>query len=191
MTITATITETLITATLTDTTVTVAVTSVPVVSTLTVSDLQALVVPMGEISYFSMTGTSISIAAQSDGSTNLVKAAPVTTFVDVMDFDNGGSDNGRLRYIGVTEKDFHIACTISIASSSANDTFVFSVAKNGTALPAAKVLLKIQNASDIKSTAMHVTTSMTTNDYLEMFVGNTTDADDCTVHTFNLFAMGM
>jgi len=191
MTINVAITETTIAASVSDTTISVAITSAPVATTISIADLQALVVPMGEISYFSTTGTNISIAAQSDGSTNMVKAAPVTIFENMLDFDNGGADNGRLRYTGVTEKNFHIACTISIAPASANDTFVFGVAKNGTVIASSKVLMKVATAADIKSTAMHVMTSMTTNDYLEMFVGNTTDADDCTVHTLNLFTMGV
>ena len=150
-----------------------------------------LMLPMGEISYFNMTGTAVVIVAQSDGSTNMVKAAPTTTLDNDKEFDNGGADDGRLRYIGATTRSFHVACTISVAPASANDTFVFGVAKNGTVLAASKVLIQATTAAGIRSTAMHAMVSLATNDYLELFVGNTTDTDDCTVHSLNIFAMGM
>lgn len=150
-----------------------------------------LMLPMGEISYFDMTGTNVTIVAQSDGSTNMVKAAPTTTLNNDKEFDNGGANNGRLRYTGATTRTFHVACTISIAPAAANDTFVFGVAKNGTVIAASKVLIQCTTASGVRSTAMHIMVSLATNDYLEMFIGNTTDTDDCTVHSLNLFAMGM
>lgn len=150
-----------------------------------------LMQPMGEVSYFSTTGTVVTIAAQSNGSTNMVVVSPASTFVNDSGFDNGGSNNGRLRYTGATTRMFHVACTISIAPAAANDTFVFGVAKNGTVVASSKVLIKATNALDARSTAMHVMVELATNDYLELYVGNTTDADDVTVLTLNLFAMGM
>lgn len=153
---------------------------------------QRLLLPMGEISYFDITGTAVVITTQSDGSTNMVKAAPATALSSGgMEFDNGGANNGRLRYTGTATKMFHVACTISVAPAGANDTFVFGVAKGGTVIATSKVLLQAINASQPRSTALHVMIELATNEYLELFVGNTTDADDCTVHSLNLFAMGM
>lgn len=148
--------------------------------------------PMGEISYFDTTGTSIAIAAQSDGSTNMVVVSPTTTFnSSSFEFDNGGSNNGRLRYTGRQTKFFHVACSISFAAAGAADTFVFGVAKGGTVIAASKILTRNINASDTRSTALHAYTTLATNEYLELYVGNTTDADDLTFKTLNLFAMGM
>jgi hypothetical protein len=73
----------------------------------------------------------------------------------------------------------------------ANDTFVFGVAKGGAVIASSRVPLQATTASGIRSTALHVMVSLATNEYLELYVGNTTDADDCTVHSINLFAMGM
>lgn len=148
--------------------------------------------PMGEVSYFSTTGTAVTIASQSDGSTNMVVVAPTSTLADMsMWFDNGGANNCRLRYIGNQRMFFHIACSISYAPAGANDTFVFGVAKNGTVLTPSKVLTKVINAGDTRSTALHAYTHLDHDDYLELYVGNTTDADDLTIKTVNLFAMGM
>jgi hypothetical protein len=148
-------------------------------------------VSMGEVSYFSTTGTSTAIATQSDGSTNMVVVNPVSTFSNNSDFDNGGSNNSRLRYTGSATKMFHIACTISFSAAAANDTFVFGVAKSGTVIAPSKILYKTINAGDTRSTAIHVMAELSTNDYLEIYVGNTTDADDLTIKTLNLFAMGL
>src|SRR3990167_298437 len=144
--------------------------------------------PMGEISYFNTTGTAVTIAEQSDGSTNMVVCAPVTALnSDSFEFDNGGSNNGRLRYTGRKTKLFHVACTISIASSGDADMFVFGIAKGGTVVAATKILNKITTALDTQSTALHGYISLATNEYIELYVGNTTDGDDLTIKSINLF----
>jgi hypothetical protein len=152
---------------------------------------EKLNLPMGEISYFSTTGTAIAIATVSDGSTNMVKVDPITSLNNEMEFDNGGADNGRLRYTGVNTKTFHVASTISFAPDTANDTFVVGIAKNGTVVAGSKILNQVTTASGIRSTAMHSMISLATNDYIEVYVGNITDADDFVIHTLTMFAMGM
>ncbi len=147
--------------------------------------------PMGEVSYFSTTGTVVTITAQSDGATNMVKAAPATTGNFACGFDNGGANNGRLRYIGAATRDFHVACSWSaIGSGAPVDRLVFGVAKNGTVVAASKVLQDV-SSSLAQGNALHVMVSLATNDYLELFVGNLTDTDDPTVFSLNIFAMGM
>ncbi len=148
--------------------------------------------PMGEIRYFSTTGTRINISSQSTtGSNNLVLCAPATTFEGVGEFDNGGT-NGRLRYIGKNIKTFHIACTISgTLNSSSNKTMVFGIAKNGTVVDASKVLNRFANSGDIQSTSLHLMITMASNEYLEIYVGNINSSDDFKFNTLNLFALGM
>jgi hypothetical protein len=151
-----------------------------------------LMLPMGEIAYFSTTGTAVDITAQSDGSTNMVKAAPVTALsTGGMDFDNGGADNGRLRYTGATTRMFHVACTMSFSAASVNDQLVLGVAKGGTVIAASKAINHTQLTTETQSTALHVMIELAANEYLEIFVGNLTSASDATLKTMNLFAMGM
>lgn len=145
----------------------------------------------GEASYFSTTGITIDIISASNGSSNMVKVAPTTTFTPFYNFDNGGSNNGRIRYIGNNTDTFHIAVTISVASTGPNDNFVYGIAKNGIVLSTSKVIQKITNSGDTKSTALHVATTMSKNDYLELYVGNLSDTDDAIVKTVNIFALGM
>lgn len=158
-----------------------------------VTPVGRLMLPMGEINYFDTTGTTITIASASDGSTNLVKVAPVTALsADFFEFDNGGANNGRLRYTGATTKMFHTAFTISMDASSGAGTnlYVFGITKNGIASNC-KVIQSIAVSNDTQSTALHCMVSLSTNDYLELYSGNLTDGDDLIVKTLNLFAMGL
>ncbi len=150
--------------------------------------------PMGEISYFSTSGTSVTIGTMSDGSTNMVKCSAVTALNAMMDeFDDGGTD-GRLRYLGKTPRAFHIACTISASPQTPSEEFVFGVAKNGAVVASSKILQKMGSTSDAQSTAMHVMVFMYPGDYLELYVGNMTSGGPthyAIVKSMNLFALGM
>lgn len=145
---------------------------------------------MGEVNYFSMTGTNVSIASASDGNSNFVPALVATTLdVNSMHFDNNGSNNGTLRFIGKSVRDFHTAITLSISPAGANDLFVFGLCKNGVVLPNGKVLQKVLNAGDTQAMSYHVMISLSPNDYINVCVGNMTDADDLTIKTLNIFIM--
>ncbi len=152
-----------------------------------------LMVPMGEVSYFNTTGTAVDITGTSDGTTNMATATPATTFNSAvaMDFDNGGSNNGTLRYTGTVTKAFHIALTFSVTPTNNNDSFVVGIAKNGTTVAASKVIQKMTTTADTQSTAMHVAVTLSTNDILTLQFGNLTGANDVTLKTMNFFAMGM
>lgn len=146
--------------------------------------------PMGEVSYFNTTGTTINITAQSNGTSNMVICQPASTFLNRGEFDNGGT-NGRIRYIGKNTKTFHVGCTISgSVPSPTSQTLVFGIAKNGTVQSNSKVLNIFAN-NDIQSTSLHVMVSLAPNDYLDFYVGNTTSTGDFTFKTLNLVAIGM
>jgi hypothetical protein len=150
--------------------------------------------PMGEISYFSTTGTRINISSETSdyGATNMMVCRPVTSLLTRGEFDNGGSNNGRLRYIGKNTKIFHIASTISgTLNGGTNATMIFGIAQNGVIKTSSKVLNKFASSSDAQSTSLHVMLTMAPNDYLELYVGNISGSDDFQFLTFNLVAIGM
>lgn len=150
-----------------------------------------ILVPMGEVSYFSLTGTVVAIAAASDGLTNFVKAAPVSVLTaESYEFDNGGANNARLRYTGAVTKMFHCASTLSFGGG-AGDTLALAIAKNGAVIPESRAIMQMAPGGDPRSTALHQMVELGTNDYIELWVANITDASDPTVYTMNLFAMGM
>lgn len=148
--------------------------------------------PMGEISYFSLTGANINITTQSDGTTNMVVCSPTTTLLNRGEFDNGGSDIGRLRYTGKNTKTFHIASTISgTLISGSSKTLVFGIAKNGSVQSNSKVLNRFSSTGDVQSTSMHAMLTLAPNDYLELYVGNISGSENFSFRTFNLVAIGM
>jgi hypothetical protein len=169
----------------------VTVTNGDLTSTGTITPGGRLMIPMGEISYFNTTGTTITITGVSDGSTNMVLVNPTTTLNNDMEFDNGGGNTGRLRYIGTATRTFHVACSISFSGATTNQDGVFGIAKNGTIVAASKVISFLGLTSDTRSTALHLMVSLTTNDYVELYVGNMTATNNVVVKTLNIFAMGM
>lgn len=148
-----------------------------------------LYVPMGEISYFSTTGTSIVISGTSDGSTNMVVANPTTALSAMSEsFDNGGSNNGRLRYTGATTHMFHIAVTLSGSPEVNGNVFVFGVANGGVVAAESKTL---GSSAGTQFSALHAYIMLAQNEYLELFIGNTSSSKNFTIKSLNLFAMGM
>jgi len=147
--------------------------------------------PLGQVSYFNTTGYLKNIPGTSNGSSNIIVCDAPTAFAGNSEFDNGGSNNGRLRYIGTITKFFHIACTISVfPSGSSSDNFVFAVSKNGTAIPESRVIQKLPTG-DTQSTAMHVAVYLAYGDYLELSAGNLSTSGDIYIKSLNLFALGM
>ncbi len=147
-----------------------------------------LILPMGELSYFSTGGTTISLPNLSDGSSNMVAVDPATTLTsDFHEFDSPGS--GILRYTGLTPKMFHIAVTISGTPANANNVFVFGVAKSGSIITSGKVL---GSSAGTQFSSLHIMLMLSTNQTLQLFMGNTTSSNkDFIVKSLNFFAMGM
>lgn len=147
--------------------------------------------PMGEIAYFNTTGTTIVIPSQSDGSSNMVKVAVVTTGDFHFEMDNGGANNGRIRYTGSDTKSFHCAVSISVSPSTNNDEFVLGIAKNGTVDGDCKAIQKMGTTSDVQSTALHCMVELATNEYVELYIGNMTASRNIVVKALNIFTMGV
>ncbi|NEW79053.1 MAG: hypothetical protein GZ086_06420 [Gelidibacter sp.] len=148
-----------------------------------------IMVPMGEISYFSTTGSIITMASQSDGTTNMVAVNPATTLtMGAYEFDNGGANDGTLKYTGATTKMFHMAITVSGTPETGNNVFVFGVALNGTVITTGKVL---GSSSGTQFSSLHIMLELKTNDKVQLQIGNTTASKNFTVKSLNFFAMGL
>lgn len=169
------------TSTLTATNLYVSATTTPIGRTM---------IPMGELSYVSTTGVTITIANQSDGLSNLVPVViPTTLNVDSHGFDNGGADNGRLRYIGAVSKHCHIAGTFSLSPTALNDIIVVAIARNGSVLPRSRVFTRPGSPLDSDAAAIHVMAPLSQNQYIEFYVGNYSGPRNVVVKTVNLFGM--
>ena len=99
--------------------------------------------------------------------------------------------NGTLEYTGTETMFFHVAMTISLSSAGANNVMRAAIFKNGTILSGGQIQQKLQGANDVGSTAIHVATSLSTGDTLNVYLLNQNSADDFTVTYANMFAMGM
>lgn len=149
---------------------------------------------MGEISvYNNATATVITT-----GSTWTRFSAVATTLNVDMEFDS--PSNGRLRYTGASTQHIHFGCTLSIKSAGANDVIRAVLVKNGTVngnneYSTGTVLLqgqttqKLGATGDTASTAIHTIVEMAQNDYLELFIQNSSSTNDLTVTDLNIFAV--
>lgn len=81
-----------------------------------------------------------------------------------------------------------IAITVSGSPQTANDIFVFGVAKNGTVIAASKVLGQV---GITQAFSIHSYVTLATNDYIELYVGNMNAGRNFTAKSLNIFAMGM
>lgn len=145
-----------------------------------------LIAPVGAVAYLNTTGTSVTIASQSDGSTNLVAVAPTTAAVIDSGFDNGGSNNGNLRYTGATTKYANIVVNVSGTPATANDAFILYATKNGTAITGCGAL---KTFTATESVAFNCLASLATNDVIAVKIGNLTAGRDITIKSLRVQAL--
>ena len=99
--------------------------------------------------------------------------------------------NGQLRYIGAAERCIHCALTFSFTGQGNNDVYEWGMGKNGAIVTPSIVRHKLNVGTDTRGSAAHGFTTVGMNDYITIMVRNTTDADDPTMVTGNLFVMDM
>lgn len=97
---------------------------------------------------------------------------------------------GRLRYLGVETRVFHTMCTVSFISEGNNQEIHMELAKSGVVSTQAEIRRKV-GGDDVGSTAMHWLTTLETNEYISLFAKNITAANDITIVSYNLQAVGM
>lgn len=142
----------------------------------------------GALFYFNTMGVALTFAGASDGSTYLVKAdVPTTMNSTVVQFDNGGANNGRLRYTGSTARMFKIVAHVCEKGASGDD-IVYGIAKNGSVIPASKIINKSSNSAGVSTVCLECLISLSLNDYVEVFLGNMTDTSSTSVLVLNISA---
>lgn len=140
----------------------------------------------GSLAYFNLTGTAVTIAVVSDGSSNMVKVNVASTVAGLSTlFDNGGSSNGRLRYTGTATRVFHVTAKVAFTGAT-TDVLVFGLAKNASLDLASRGLKAMDATGTVDSLTLSALVSLATNDYIEVFVGNTTDISGPTVSVLSI-----
>ena len=141
----------------------------------------------GQISYFTITGgTLILIAGISDGNTNFLPINPITALTLDNNFDNGGANDGTIRYIGDRTSTFFISATVSYEPFTAKDKFVFALAKNGVLVETSKVVSTVAVLSDLNTVPIVSLVELTVNDTITLMVSNCTSVDNLTVFGLNI-----
>ena len=108
------------------------------------------------------------------------KAAGTTTALKSIGFTH--SDN-KLIYTGLAPHDFMITASISMTKTSGGSTLgSVHIALNGTVVTGLELRSSFANTSDEKAMTLIGTISLTTSDYVEIFI-ETVDGDNLTVET--------
>ena len=115
---------------------------------------------------------------------------PVTTLVSTSTFDMPA--NGRLRYTGAGTITFHCAFSLSgrLGAGATNQLLFFKLRKNGVAVAGGGFQQIFQNANDFQGMAFHKAVSLTTNDYISLFVTDLTATKDFEVFNLNIVVAG-
>lgn len=120
---------------------------------------------------------SSSAATTISNTTAHFKVAGTTTAGPLSQFTH--TDN-RLTYTGTPTQVFHVDVAISMTSASANQVIEFAIFKNGTLETGSEIQRKQGTATDVAALALDFMVSMATNDYVEVYVKNTTSATNVT-----------
>ncbi len=94
--------------------------------------------------------------------------------------------NNRLVYTGIKNRRFAVIGSVSVTSQAANKYFSFYIYKNGVQLPESEQAMRLSTGVDKGSLTLSCTVQLSTNDYIEIWAANTSDATGMTVETLNL-----
>ncbi len=112
------------------------------------------------------------------------KALCTTTGVGL--FRVSSSVSNRLVYDGFKTRRFAVVASLSVTSQAANKYFSFYIYKNGVLLPESEQAMRLSTGVDKGSLTITCTVQLSTNDYIEVWAANTSDASSITVETLNV-----
>tara|TARA_R110002167_G_scaffold93122_2_gene249817 strand:+ start:15493 stop:16716 length:1224 start_codon:yes stop_codon:yes gene_type:complete len=99
------------------------------------------------------------------------------------------SDN-RMTYVGAIQRDFSVACAVS-ATSGNNKTLGLLVAKNGVVVAETESITTTSGNGRAEGVSVQGVLEMTTDDYIEIWVQNTTDAANVTIEALNVIVSAL
>jgi hypothetical protein len=98
----------------------------------------------------------------------------------------GAPANNRLTYTGSKSRRFSVICSLSAVAAGNSKNFSFYIVKNGTILNESKQLMKCSSQVDRGSITLSCTVLLNSNDYVEVWVANNSDATAVTIESMNL-----
>ena len=99
--------------------------------------------------------------------------------------------NNRLTYTGDHDMVMHIVASVSVTCASNNQTLGFCVAKNDVVYAPSAISMRISTGADVQSVSVSAAIELSTNDYVELWLENTTTAANVTIETMNFFTTGL
>ncbi|MBK7557527.1 MAG: hypothetical protein IPI54_04125 [Chitinophagaceae bacterium] len=94
--------------------------------------------------------------------------------------------NNRLAYTGTKTRRFQVLCSLTCSQTSSDREYSFYIYKNGVKISESSQKIKLVNVTDQESVTISCTTSMSPNDYLEVWAENNSNTTALRVETFNL-----
>lgn len=94
------------------------------------------------------------------------------------------TDN-KIVYDGKKTRYFSVDVALSVLATAANKNYSFYIAKNGVVLPESKQTLRLASAVDRGSLSVSCNVSLSTNDYIELYVENNSDTTSLKVKSLN------
>jgi hypothetical protein len=111
-----------------------------------------------------------------------------TSIVSTMASNFTNASDGRMTYTGSKTRMFHCAFTISATDSKASNVS-FSVFKNNSIVQGSTVEIDLGSTSN--SAAIHTMMSLSTNDYLDLYVRSEVVTNNIVIRYMNGFAMAL
>ena len=96
---------------------------------------------------------------------------------------------GRLTYTGAPDRYFHVTCALSMTAAASNKLIGLGLAKNGT-LIGTGINRQVGTGTDQGAAAVVASVTLSTNDYIELYVTNKTDTANVTITEAAMYAVG-
>lgn len=133
------------------------------------------------------TQQTTTISTGSGDAGNPIKINAGTSWVSAHSDQFSVNTNGRLTYVGETETEFLIDCKIAGTVAAGTSNFSFYLAKNGSIITASKSHAEFSSTAVTNPSSAAAIVSLETDDYIELFVENTTDEDNWVSEVLNMY----
>lgn len=117
---------------------------------------------------------------------NPIKVSAATDWVSAHADQFEVNTNGRLTYKGQTTTEFMVTCSISGTGASSSHTFEHLLAKNGTVIEASRVIREYTSTAIGSPAVCQAIVTLSTDDYIELFVENTTGTVNWSSDSLNM-----
>jgi len=100
--------------------------------------------------------------------------------------------NGRITYTGLLPRSFLVSANVSIASASENTgNYILELRKDNITIPGAQARITNAQLSEFQTAAMHALVTLSTPDYVEVWIANTLNGSGAEIAVLNIMVLGI